>query len=135
MDTNSNLDSILEEINQLENAKDRKIPKWARALVTCFRGLIEELRSVKKLTRRIEELENAKQAGDQVNRDLEKQNGRLLGELDRLKVAYGDQEVRSNNYSVLLQFILFITMVLTGISFLQVFGGIIVHPLTAWSWG
>ena len=134
MDTNNNLDVVLKEINELESVNDRSIPKWARALISCFKGLIEELRSVNKLTRRIEELENDKKTQDQTNFDLESQNAKLKGELKRLKAAYENQEVRSNNYSFLLQFILFITMVLTGISFLQVFGSIMIHPLGKWSW-
>ena len=129
-----NLDIILEEINVLERSNDSTIPKWARALISCFKGLIEELRSVNTLTRRIEELENAKRSQDEANIDLEKQNNKLKGELARLKASFENQELRSNNYSMLLQFILFITMMLTGLSFLQVFGAIIIHPSGKWSW-
>lgn len=115
------LDIILSEINDLEKSNDTAIPKWARALITCFKGLIEELRGVNKLTKKIEELENIKKNQTKANNELETENFELKRELASLKTAYGNEECRSKHYTVLLQIILFVTMILTVVSFVEGF--------------
>ena len=126
--TTNKLDIILNEITELEKSNDPAIPKWAKALIVCFKGLIEELRSVHQLTKRIQELENIKINQGKINCELENENYELKNELSKLKSAYGNEELRSRNYSILLQIILVITMILTVLSFFQVFSSVVSTP-------
>ena len=93
------MDKILEA---LTNTNDPNVPAWARLLIDSMVVVINELKCVKDLSKRVEELESFKLVNVTVTGNLQNEIKRLHDRLNKVEDSLDDQEQRSRNYCLLL---------------------------------
>ena len=113
-------DTIFNEISGMRT-DDSGLPYWANVIMSCFKGVMLEVKTLNTRNKRIQKLEKIKEIQLNVNNNLENENTKLKEELLELKFLYGKQEQRSNNYVSLLHFLSVIMIILTVITSVDVF--------------
>ena len=91
-----------EFLNNFDNIDATNIPPWAQMLITGMKLMITELKCVKDLARRINELESYKTVNEVVTQNLQNENKKLNDTLNTLELSIDDQEQRNRNYCLLL---------------------------------
>ena len=91
------LDSIISKLI----VDDPSIPQWALSLMEAMKVVINELKVVKDLASRINELEGFKAISEAVNSHLQEENTRLNHLISKLEAKVDDQEQRSRNSCLL----------------------------------
>ena len=93
---------MMEQLLQnLENI-DSNIPTWAQILIEGMKVVINELKCVKDLARKVEELESFKTVNETISQNLLNENKRLNERLTELELCIDDQEQRNRNYCLML---------------------------------
>lgn len=97
--SNEYLNKIIDDINE---ATDESVPQWAKVLIECFKGLVNQIKETNKIVQRVDELESLNAVHKTVTDKLEAENVRLNDEIIKLNVWADDQEQRGRNMCLLL---------------------------------
>ena len=93
------MDDIL---NDLSNVNDSSVPPWAKVIINSMVIVINELKCVKELSKRLDELESYRTVTEKITDKMQTEIQRLN---ERLKIAedsLDDQEQRNRNFCLLL---------------------------------
>ena len=92
----------LDELSNQLNSFNEEIPPWAALLIQSMNSVIKELKCVKDLAERVNELESFKTISETVTNNLQAENKRLYDSIKNLESKMDDQEQRSRNNCLLI---------------------------------
>lgn len=96
------MDQLLNDLKDLNNTNDPSVPLWAKLLIDSMVVVITELKCVKVLSQRIDELESFRVINENVSENLVNENKRLNDRINKLENSVDDQEQRNRNYCLLM---------------------------------
>lgn len=96
---NSNL---LEELDANINANDPSVPQWALVLMNCSKVTLNEIKCLKDIALRINQLEDFNRVCENTTSRLQAENNKLNKELQVLRVQVDNHEQRSRNECLLI---------------------------------
>ena len=98
----------LEEVTDGLNSFNQEIPPWALLMMPSMRTILNELKELKNLTGRVNDLETFKAVSEAVTTNLKTDNVRLIDavrrleeKVEKLEVKSDDQEQRNRSYCLL----------------------------------
>ena len=89
-----------ELVNSLHNAPD--IPPWAATLMLTMQAILTELKGLRALTTRVNEMESLVKVSEKVTSALQAENHDLRDRISRLEMKSEDQEQRNRAYCLLV---------------------------------
>ena len=95
---NTSLDEIANQFNTF----NQEIPAWALLLMQSMKTVIDELKLVKDLAKKVHEFEEFKIISSGVSTKLQEENQRLNDKIKILEDKIDDQEQRSRNNCLLI---------------------------------